>query len=147
MAPTADPAVLGPTVLLGSGRLGRQVAVSRSDRPVFIDTEGQVCCAHGERSATIQCWLNQERRALRMGDTELWIQPSGSIVCRHGNSRKVIKRMSKADDTVRFKGTGVIKCACSLSVPRRVGSVLVSAKAKRARAASAAETDAASDSA
>ena len=53
--------VVGPTVLLASGRLGRQVSVNRSDRPVYVDREGLPCCAHGERATTIQSWLKHER--------------------------------------------------------------------------------------
>ena len=139
-------ASLGPTVLLSSGRLGREVGVNRSDRPVFIDSEGHICCEHGERAPTIQAWLNAERAkdggsrpsvcdcqnldglltsysveesewpkltcsvykqlgALGAQETnfntrpqrfalttregvELWVQPSGMLVCKHGNSKK-----------------------------------------------------------
>ena len=53
--------LLGPTTLLASGRIGREVAVNRSDRPVFVDSDGHICCEHGERAATIQSWINAER--------------------------------------------------------------------------------------
>jgi len=52
---------LGPEQLLESGRLGRQVAMNRSDKPVFVDTQGKLCCRHGERAATIQEWIAKER--------------------------------------------------------------------------------------
>ena len=54
-------ALLGPTTLLASGRIGREVGVNRSDRPVFVDSDGHICCEHGERAATIQSWINAER--------------------------------------------------------------------------------------
>jgi hypothetical protein len=180
--------VVGPTVLLASGRLGRQVSVNRSDRPVYVDREGLPCCAHGERATTIQSWLKHERLepafarpsdcdcqnidglmtaynvggddfpdtggaslyrllcavgaeattpgsrpqrlALRMGTNELWVQPSGTVVCQHGNSRKVLAKMRKCDDAARFRGAKVIQCSCALRTPRRLGSVLVTAKDK-----------------
>lgn len=174
---------LGPVQLLPSGRIARQVSISRSNEPVYIDKDGVMCCRHGERPATIQAWLNSERAdsefmrpstcdcgnldglltdydlttadlpALNEGETlfellgkmkadeckvnarpqrlafktstsELWIQPKGTIVCKHGNSRKVIARMIKGD-AKRFRSLGVVKCECCLSIPRRVGSVLV----------------------
>ena len=65
-----------------------------------------------------------QRLALKTSKSELWIQPTGTIVCKHGNSRKVIARMAK-DGATRFRSSRVVKCNCCLSVPRRVGSVLV----------------------
>ena len=73
-----------------------------------------------------ECKVNSrpQRLALKTSASELWIQPKGTIVCKHGNSRKVIARMVKGDAT-RFRSSGVVKCSCCLSIPRRVGSVLV----------------------
>jgi hypothetical protein len=80
-----------------------------------------------------ECKVNTrpQRLALRTGTSELWIQPKGTIVCKHGNSRKVIVRMMKGD-AKRFRSSAVVKCACCLSIPRRVGSVLVSKNAHAA---------------
>lgn len=174
---------VGPVAFLPSGRLGRQIAVNRSDKPVFVDASGHTCCVHGERAPSIQAWINQEkadpsfkrpsvcdcknvdgllttynvaesdwpktegslykllgtmeseektmntrpqRLALKTPTCELWIQPAGTIVCAHGNSRKVLSRMHK--DATRFKSAGVVKCACKMQVPRRVGSVFVGGK-------------------
>ena len=70
-----------------------------------------------------------QRLALKTDKCELWIQPTGTIVCKHGNSRKVIARMAKAEAT-RFRSSRIVKCNCYLSVPRRVGSVLVTKNAR-----------------
>lgn len=181
-------ALLGPTTLLASGRIGREVGVNRSDRPVFVDAEGHICCEHGERAATIQSWINAERenpeatvcrpsvcncanldglltsyhvpdaeRPVQSGSlfklvgslgtteikantrpqrfvltthkgNEIWVQPSGTIVCRHGNSQKTLNKLTMGKEA-RFRSASVVKCACrSLSIPRRVGSVFVQKK-------------------
>ena len=179
---TMKTSSLGPTELLLSGRLGRQVTVNRSDNAVFIDSEGQLCCKHGERAPTIQAWLNAERVASedngftrpsscdcqnvdglltsynieetewpKMGcslykclgalgaseikharpqrfaiktheSSEIWVQPSGTLVCKHGNSKKMLNKLLANRDT-KFRSSRVTKCYCSLRVPRRVGSV------------------------
>ena len=173
---------LGTTKLLQSGRLGRQVTINRSDNAVFVDSDGHLCCKHGERAPTIQAWLNAERAAKegngfsrpsscdcqnvdglltsykiekkewpKIGcslykclgalgaqeinharpqrfataiheNSDIWVQPSGTLVCKHGNSKKMLKKLTTNRDT-RFRSSRVIKCHCSLSVPRRVGSV------------------------
>tara|TARA_B110001452_G_scaffold86424_1_gene70600 strand:+ start:437 stop:1027 length:591 start_codon:yes stop_codon:yes gene_type:complete len=186
---------LGPTVLLASGRLGRKVGINRSDRPVFIDSEGHICCEHGERAPTIQAWINLERakdegdvtnrpsvcdcqnldglltrydideaqwpkltcplfkqlgslgaaeakfntRPQRFALTthegvELWVQPSGMLVCKHGNSKKTLnKLLQNTNDKAKFRSSRIVKCGCSsLAVPRRVGSVFAAAKSKLA---------------
>ena len=43
------PAQLGPPVLLPSARVGRQVAINRSDKPVYLDLDGKPLCQHGEK--------------------------------------------------------------------------------------------------
>ena len=174
--------------LLPSGRLGCEVATNRSDQPVFVDSDGHPCCRHGERAATIQAWLNAERKdpaferpsccdcenldglmtsvdgegrrsdipeddlpktdaplyqllgmlnhpekkcntrpqrfllTTHVGD-EIWVQPAGSLVCKHGNSKKMLKKIQKAEPTASYKNRRLEKCTCSLSVPRRVGTV------------------------
>ena len=181
-------ALLGPTTLLASGRIGREVGVNRSDRPVFVDAEGHICCEHGERAATLQSWINMEREnpettvcrpsvcncanldglltsysvpdeerpapsgslfklvgSLRATEieantrpqrfvltthegNEIWVQPSGTIVCKHGNSQKTLKKLNTCKNA-RFRSTNIVKCNCrSLSIPRRVGSVFVHKK-------------------
>ena len=186
-----QPTSLGSTEFLLSGRLGRQVTVNRSDNAVFIDSEGQLCCKHGERAPTIQAWLNAERARTaakedsdfsrpsscdcknvdglltnykiektewpKMGsslykclgalgaqetsqharpqrfaittneNSEIWVQPSGTLVCKHGNSKKLLKKLATNRDT-KFRSSCVIKCYCSLTVPRRVGSVFAHKK-------------------
>jgi hypothetical protein len=179
---------LGPVVFLPSGRLGRQISVNRSDRPVFIDCDGKSCCSHGERAPSVLAWLSQEklnphfqrpsvcdcgnvdglmttydikesdrptlegslfkflgtmgseekvmntrpqRLALKTPSCELWVQPVGTIVCEHGNSRKVLNRM--INDAARFKRKGVVKCNCKMQLPRRIGSVFCGGKASECR--------------
>ena len=180
--------LLGPTTLLASGRIGREVGVNRSDRPVFVDAEGHICCEHGERAATIQSWINVERenpettvcrpsvcncanldglltsyqvpcdeRPAPSGSlfklvgslgaaeikantrpqrfvltthegNEIWVQPSGTRVCKHGNTQKTLHKLNSCN-SARFRSTSIVKCNCrSLSVPRRVGSVFVQKK-------------------
>ena len=181
-------ALLGPTKLLASGRIGREVGVNRSDRPVFVDADGHICCEHGERAATIQSWINAERenpeatvcrpsvcncanldglltsydvpcdeRPASNGSlfklvgwlgaaeikantrpqrfvlttyegNDIWVQPSGTIVCEHGNSKKALNKLNTCKN-VRFRSKSIVKCNCrSLSIPRRVGSVFVQKK-------------------
>jgi hypothetical protein len=170
----------GPTVLLATGRLGRKIATNRSDRPVFVDADGHLCCEHGERAPTLMSWFASERAdpefvrpslcdcqnidglmsthdvsasdrpslegttvyellkragaearvvgtrpqrlALCMRGSELWVQPKGTLVCGHGNSRRALKRMTK-DASARLKSSRAVRCQCVLSTPRRVGSV------------------------
>ena len=181
-------ALLGPTTLLASGRIGREVGVNRSDRPTFVDAEGNICCEHGERPMTIQSWINMERdnpeatvcrpsvcncanldglltsyhvpddeRPAPRGSlfklvgslgaaeikantrpqrfvftthegSEIWVQPSGTIVCKHGNSQKTLNKLNTCKNA-RFRSKSIVKCSClSLSIPRRVGSVFVQKK-------------------
>ena len=53
---------------------------------------------------------------------ELWIQPTGTLVCKHGNSRKLLNKM-KRDTAIRFRSSKVQTCNCTLSVPRRNGTI------------------------
>ena len=183
-------ALLGPTKLLVSGRIGREVGVNRSDRPVFVDSDGHICCEHGERAATIQSWINAEREnpntavcrpsvcdcanldgllttydvpnekwpvhseslfklcgslgtaeitantrpqrfvLITHAGHELWVQPSGTIVCRHGHTQKTLNKLNTCK-TARFRSSTIVKCSCrSLSIPRRVGSVFAHKKSR-----------------
>ena len=171
---------LGSPVVLASGRLCRQVAVNRSDKPVYVDAQGKLTCHHGERSPSIMYWIAKERsdpnykrpsvcdcanvdglltdysydppaphpnpqvplyqllrelgaeekvihsrpqrKVLGSGDSETWVQPSGTIVCAHGNTRHTVERM-KADPSMRFKRKSIQKCCCTILIPKRIGSV------------------------
>ena len=135
---------LGPPVLLASGRVGRQIAQNRSDKPVYLDSEHKLVCLHGERAPSLMAWLAAERadpsytrpssgcdctnidglmseyaydptddpnlpsslyellgalgaeqktvmsrpqrKAFASAESEVWVQPTGTIVCAHGNS-------------------------------------------------------------
>ena len=178
---------LGPFRLLPSGRLGRQVAINRSDKPVFVDGSGTPMCAHGERAPSIMCWLAQERanpeyvrpsmcdcgnidglmtdynlrcnpcedatlaeqplykllgaigseervvntrpqrKALVTREGEIWVQPSGTLVCEHGNARKLLTKIASGKAQV-FKRKSTVACSCKLKIPRRFGSVFASTK-------------------
>ena len=173
---------LGPPKLLESGRMGRQVALNRSDKPVFVDNQGKLTCHHGERAICIQEWLAKERadesfvrpsvcdcqnidglltdykladtdkcvcpasmrdfyqllgaldaeqkvlntrpqrKALTTPEGELWMQPSGTLVCTHGNTRKMLSRFA-AGHAPSFKRKSLTPCKCTLRIPRRRGSV------------------------
>ena len=63
-----------------------------------------------------------QRLAIETPSSQIWIQPTGTIVCRHGNTRKVLCKIAK-DGQARHRRNGVTKCDCSISIPRRVGSV------------------------
>lgn len=167
-------------VVLASGRIGRQIAINRSDCPVFLDQQGVAVCRHGERATSIMSWIAQERKdpdfirntscdcenidgllteypkleadaslelplyqllaevgaeqkmvntrpqrkALTTRDSEIWVQPNGTLVCTHGNTRKTLAKMSKGMKG-GFKRKSTKVCDCRLSVPRRVGSIFV----------------------
>ena len=173
--------VLGSEQLLDSGRTGRQVAVNRSDKPVFLDSQGKLVCHHGERAASIQEWMAKERmgpsyerpsvcdcgnidgllrkydinqgdrvmsplqgnlykllgnlgaeqkvintrpqrKAIATSDGEVWVQPTGTLVCTHGNTRKALAKIA-AGRGVSFKRKLSVTCNCVLKVPRRTGSI------------------------
>ena len=61
-----------------------------------------------------------QRLAFRTARAATWVQPSGALVCCHGNSRRVLGALRKGG-TCRAKVT--TPCACVVSVPRREGSV------------------------
>ena len=90
-----------------------------------------------------------QRLALKTAGAELWIQPSGMVVCEHGNSRKILSKLceqrklcSPAESPpVHFRSKRVARCDCIMKVPRRHGSIFgdaFRAKTKRARARAAA---------
>ena len=174
---------LGPPVLLASGRVGRQIAQNRSDKPVYLDLDHKLTCLHGERAPTLLAWLSAERsdpnytrpsgcdcanidglmseyaydptadpslslslykllgalgaeqktvgsrpqrKALDSDEYEVWVQPAGTIVCAHGNTRKMAARMVSGDTSTRFKSKSIQHCQCKLHIPRRNGSVFAS---------------------
>lgn len=53
---------------------------------------------------------------------QIWIQPAGTIVCKHGNTRKMVTSMANPE-TARRRKNGVTVCDCKLVIPRRQGSV------------------------
>jgi len=55
--------------------------------------------------------------------SELWIQPTGTLVCKHGNTRKLLNKMKRDTATPHFRSSSVIRCSCTLSVPRRNGTI------------------------
>ena len=82
-----------------------------------------------------------QRLALETTGSELWVQPSGQVVCEHGNSRKILdklqrQRASMADEQspAHFRSSGMTRCGCIMKVPRRRGSVFGDAsRARRVR--------------
>jgi len=87
-----------------------------------------------------------QRLALKTAGTELWVQPSGMIVCEHGNSRKILSKLCKQRQRERrspeasmppahFRAKRVTRCGCIMKVPRRQGSVFGDAfRARQGRA-------------
>ena len=68
-----------------------------------------------------------QRKALTThAGIELWIQPSGTLVCKHGNTRKMLSKMKS--DAANFRSSRVVKCDCTLSIPRRIGSIFAPKK-------------------
>ena len=63
-----------------------------------------------------------QRKALTTRSSEIWVQPNGTLVCAHGNTRKTLVKMTKGMKT-GFKRKSTEVCGCRLSVPRRVGSI------------------------
>ena len=53
---------------------------------------------------------------------EVWVQPSGALVCPHGNSRRVLATIRKRDKAHRSHS--VVQCDCKLAMPDREGSLL-----------------------
>jgi hypothetical protein len=71
---------LGPTILLESGRLGREITMEEYElkRKIFLDNCGQVTCEHGERARSIQAWnQHPERKRDTLCDcvSTLYLQP------------------------------------------------------------------------
>jgi hypothetical protein len=56
---------------------------------------------------------------------QIWVQPAGTLVCKHGNTKKTLIKVATKGDACKFRSSRIIKCACALSIPRRVGSVFV----------------------
>ena len=56
---------------------------------------------------------------------EVWVQPTGTLVCKHGNTKKLLAKVATKDDSTKFRSSRITKCGCSLSIPRRVGSIFV----------------------
>jgi len=56
---------------------------------------------------------------------EIWVQPTGSLVCKHGNTKKILTKVATRGDSSKFRSSRITKCDCALSIPRRVGSIFV----------------------
>ena len=63
-------------------------------------------------------------KAITTKTGEVWVQPAGTLVCKHGNTRKVISKLT-AGGTCSFKRKSLVKCDCALHIPRRTGSIFV----------------------
>ena len=63
-----------------------------------------------------------QRKAITTSDGEVWVQPAGTLVCVHGNTRKTLAKMA-AGRCVSFKRKSLVPCNCMLKVPRRTGSI------------------------
>ena len=86
-----------------------------------------------------------QRFALKTAGAELWVQPSGMVVCEHGNSRKIMDKLQRQRCSTEeslppahLRAKRVVRCGCIMKIPRRHGSVFGDAfRAKRARALAA----------
>ena len=56
---------------------------------------------------------------------QICVQPAGTLVCKHGNTKKTLIKVATKGDACKFRSSRITKCACALSIPRRVGSVFV----------------------
>lgn len=81
-----------------------------------------------------------QRQAIKEEGVEVWVQPSGALVCTHGNTRRFISKMRKGASSFKRKST--VACNCSLSFPRRVGSIFASTHSKRDKGYDTAQTEA-----
>ena len=75
----------------------------------------------------------------------IWMQPSGMLVCKHGNSAKVLRKMNPPNPaTAQVKPYTCDRrdrCTCRLDIPRRCGGRLLPPNAKRRRVESANEDE------
>ena len=85
-----------------------------------------------------------QRLAVTTPQCEIWIQPAGTIVCKHGNTRKMLAKMSRAraanDTESRYRRSGIIKCTCTLNIPRRHGSIFAKLNTGELRASALRDT-------
>lgn len=70
-----------------------------------------------------------QRKAVGEGDQEIWIQPAGTLVCSHGNTRKRLIKMKQGSGAV-FKCKSMVRCGCTIAPLRRNGSVFSSGVAR-----------------
>ena len=71
-----------------------------------------------------------QRLAVEKDGVEVWVQPSGTLVCAHGNTRRAIAKMKKGGSNFKRKCT--IVCECSLVFPRRRGTIFAPKQKKTA---------------
>ena len=88
---------------------------TRPDKPLFA--------LLGDMGASeIKCRGRPQRLAFKTPKIETWVRPSGCLVCKHGNSQRVLRAIRKG---AAIKGH---RCACVIQVPRRDGCVFAQAK-------------------
>ena len=93
------------------------------DKMEWPKTEGSLYKLLCELGAEEARHARPQRLAIKTHeDTEIWVQPTGTLVCKHGNSKKVLNKLATNKDT-KLRSLRATKCYCVLSVPRRVGSV------------------------
>ena len=68
---------LGPTEILMSGRLGRQLL--GVEPKVYVDPLGHICCRHGEGEACIQHRLSEERKMASLWEKMSNERPKGGF--------------------------------------------------------------------
>ena len=64
-----------------------------------------------------------QRLALATKKGEVWVQPSGLLVCPHGHSRRMIYKLRGKGAVSKRKAPD--PCGCTIHVPHRIGSVLI----------------------
>ena len=84
-----------------------------------------------------------QRLAVEKDGVEVWVQPSGTLVCAHGNTRRAIAKMKKGGSN--FKRRCTILCECSLAFPRRRGTIFAPKQKKKADEDEKDETDTSDD--
>ena len=62
-----------------------------------------------------------QRLAFRTAKSETWMRPSGALVCKHGNSRVLLRKIRKGAS--RFRSKYTVACDCVIQVPKRVNSI------------------------
>ena len=64
-------------------------------------------------------------KAITTKTSEVWVQPAGTLVCKHGNTRKVITKLTTGEAGSFKRKSSLVKCDCTLNIPRRTGSIFI----------------------